>query len=168
MGERESVIHTIEPVFSPDSRLLILGSFPSVISRQEGFYYANRRNRFWPIMESLFSVSLPDAEARKDFLLSNGIALWDVIAQCSIVSSSDAEIRDAIPNDIPSLIEKTRINAVAANGRKAYELYSRLIKDKTGIDAICLPSTSPANAGSSFESLLEAWSIIRSIVSFPL
>lgn len=158
MNNSETVlIHPFPPVYDRESRLLILGSFPSVKSREEGFYYGNPRNRFWKILEIIFNTELRTIEEKKAFLLSRHIALWDCIASCRIHASSDSSITDAIPNDIASLLKKSRIERIITNGNKAYEVYMKYISPMVKTEAVRLPSTSPANAAWSLERLTQAW-----------
>ena len=146
MNNSETVLtHPFPPVYDRESRLLILGSFPSVKSREEGFYYGNPRNRFWKILEIIFNTELRTIEEKKAFLLSRHIALWDCIASCRIHASSDSSITDAIPNDIASLLKKSRIERIITNGNKAYEVYMKYICPMVKTEVIRLPSTSPAH-----------------------
>ena len=154
----EPQTHCFEPVFDEHSRILVLGSFPSVRSRAEGFYYGNPRNRFWQMLSDIFAQPLPaDNTSRRELLLSHGIALWDVIAQCEISGSSDASIRAARPNDIKLILDSCSIERILANGATAYAAYNRLCAAALGRDAIKLPSTSPANATWSLERLTAEW-----------
>lgn len=153
-------VHNIDPVYNKDSRILILGSFPSVRSREAMFFYHHRQNRFWKIMESLFDVELGTIERRKEFLLDKHIALWDVVASCDIALSSDQSICNVIPNDLSTILSNSHVEAVFTNGGKAYELYMRYQYDRTGILPYRLPSTSSANASFSLECLIEKWSMI--------
>ncbi len=159
---QETVFHNIPPEYDGESRVLILGSFPSVRSREAGFFYAHPQNRFWPLLAALFSLPAPKTvEEKKALLHANHIALWDSAASCRITGSGDASIRSARPNDIPALLEKTKVRVIFANGQTAAKLYARLIEPKTGIRAVVLPSTSPANAAYSLERLMEAWACVR-------
>lgn len=156
----EFVTHGIEPVFSKSSRVLILGTMPSPKSREAAFFYAHPRNRFWPVMERLFDLednSLLDTESRKRFLLEHDIALWDVLASCRIDGASDASIRDARPNDLAKIIDVAPIGRVFCTGATAARLYRKLCEPQTTIPCVQLPSTSPANARMSLESLTEAY-----------
>lgn len=153
----EIIIHPFPPVYDRNSRILILGSFPSVKSREEGFYYGHPRNRFWPLMERLYSCPLSNIEEKKEFLHSHGIALWDSIGSCCIKGSADSSIENALPNDISKLIAKTKIERIIANGGKAYDIYLHYIYPLTGLEAIRLPSTSPANASWSLYRLEKEW-----------
>ncbi len=154
--KKEKVEHTLEPVIEKDSEILILGSLPSVKSREEMFYYAHPKNRFWKVMANVFSESEPQTiEEKKQFLKKNKIALYDVIQSCSINGSSDSSIQDVKVNDIHKLVEKAKIAKIYTTGRLAYQLYNRYLKETVKIDAIYLPSTSPANAQISFEELVK-------------
>lgn len=154
-------IHTIEPVYNSDSRVLILGSFPSVKSREQQFFYGHPQNRFWRVVAGVFDCPVPQTvPEKKELLLGHGIAVWDVIASCTISGSSDASIRDVVPNDISGILEAADIRKIYANGAKSYELYQKYIYPQTKREIEKLPSTSPANAVFSYERLLEAWKII--------
>lgn len=153
--------HGFEPVYDKNSRVLILGTLPSVKSTEQGFYYGHPQNRFWRLMAELLGCRKPSSvEEKKNMLLSGGIALWDVIKRCDIEGSSDASIRNAEPNDIMRILSDADIKAIYANGGKAAELYNKLILPVTGREIITLPSTSPANASWNFERLKDAWSVI--------
>ncbi len=159
---RERVYHTLRPVYDKDSRVLILGSIPSPKSREYGFYYGHERNRFWKIMARVFDEDIPqNNEEKRQFILRNRLALWDVLAECSIHGASDQSIEDPVPNDIKKLINNTEISYIFTTGRKAYELYRRFSEEETGIKAVCLPSTSPANCACTDAKLFEAYSIIK-------
>lgn len=152
------VTHPFAPVFNADSRVLVLGSLPSVLSRENAFYYGNPRNRFWDVLAAVFRRPVPQTvEEKTALLLQSGVALWDVIASCDVVGSSDASIRNVVPNDLSVLLEACPIRAVYANGSTAAKYYNRLQRDKCGRDIIVLPSTSPANAAWTLPKLTEAW-----------
>lgn len=154
--------HPIKPVFDENSKILILGSFPSVKSREQLFFYGHPQNRFWRVTSSVFERDVPETiEGKCKFLLSCKIALWDVIASCDITGSSDSSIKNPIPNDIGLILESSDITKIFVNGKTAYKYYNKYIKDTLGIEAICLPSTSPANAAWSLKKLIEAWKVIR-------
>ena len=153
----ERIIHPFPPVFDERSEILILGSFPSVKSREEGFYYGNPHNRFWKMLSVLFGERAGSIEEKKALLLSHRIALWDSIASCRIEGSSDSSITDIVPNRIPELIAKTRITRILANGSKAYEAYMRHIHAEGSIIPVRMPSTSPANAAWTLQKLIDAW-----------
>ena len=154
----ESLNHTFAPVFDENYRILILGTFPSVKSRENNFYYGHPQNRFWKVTAALTGSPVPETiEEKKAMLLAGRIAVWDVIASCDIEGSSDSSIRNVVPNDIAGLLAKNGIRAVFCNGGKAYELYVKYCEKQCGIKAIKLPSTSPANAAWSLQRLTESW-----------
>lgn len=154
--------HPIPPLFAPTSRTLILGSFPSVKSREAQFFYGHPQNRFWRVLAALCEAEVPTTvEDKKRLVLGHGFALWDVIASCEIVGSSDSSIRDVVANDLTPILAGSQVTRIFCNGTTAYRLYMRYCREATGIAAICLPSTSPANAAWSMERLLAAWQTIR-------
>ena len=158
MQEYQHLTHTFEPVFNKDSKVLILGSFPSVKSRENNFYYGHPQNRFWKVLASVFETEVPQTiDEKKAFLLSHCIAVWDVIESCTIIGSSDTSIKDVIVNDFSRVLENSSIEKIYVNGRKAYELYHKYAEQKTGIVAVKLPSTSPANAAWNLERLCQEW-----------
>ena len=151
-------IHNIAPIFDSNSRILILGSFPSKKSREAQFYYAHKRNRFWKTISRICSYNIPETENEKrNLLLENRIALWDVVESCSIKGSNDASLSDVVINDVGLIIERSDIEAIFCNGRKSAELYKKHLYDSIQIEAIVLPSTSPANASFSDDDLYQAW-----------
>lgn len=152
-------IHTLEPIYNQDSKILILGSMPSVVSRKENFYYAHKTNRFWPIMENLFDVSLNNAKEKKSFLQNHKIALWDVIKECDITSSSDASIKNVIVNDIENILENSSVQCIFCTGKAAYQLFLKYFK--VDIDVIYLPSPSSANASLTLKDLTNHYQIIK-------
>lgn len=149
--------HTIPPFYNSDSKVLILGSFPSVKSREEGFYYAHPQNRFWKVLASIFNEEITD---KKAFLKKHQIALFDVCSSCEIKGSSDASIKKVIPNDIKKLIEESEIKVILLNGKTATNLFEKWMKD-IEIPTISLPSTSPANATYSLDKLTKEYEIIK-------
>lgn len=152
------VIHPFEPVYSTESKILILGSFPSVKSREDNFYYAHPQNRFWRIMASILNVDVPrNINQKKDILLNGKIAIWDVLKSCKIEGSSDASIKEPIVNDISKVLDITNISCIFFNGNKAFNIYNKYLKSKLHIKCKVLPSTSPANAMWNFDRLLEVW-----------
>ena len=164
----EKQVHTIPPIFDGRSRILILGSFPSVKSRQVQFYYGNQQNRFWNVLAGVLGETVPEAaEERRRFLLSHGIALWDVIQSCVITGSADSSIRDAVPNDLSGLLERCTIRRIYTNGSAAAGLYRKLLLPQTGREAVTLPSTSPANASYSLERLISCWQVIAEELENP-
>ncbi len=157
-NEIRTVRHEFEPVYGAHSRILILGSFPSVKSREEGFYYGNPQNRFWKVLSGLYGDKLPGSVGEKKVLLErHGIALWDVIAECDIAGSSDSSIRNVKPADLALILSSCSIRRIYTNGRTAGKLYAAYQQPLTGIPSVTLPSTSPANAAWNYERLLEAW-----------
>lgn len=154
----EHVCHGFDPVWNADSRVLILGTMPSPKSRENGFYYGHPRNRFWKVMAAVLGKPVPETVGeKKSFLLENGIALWDVLSECDIRGASDASIENPVPNDIGSIVGRSRIKKIYATGAAAARLYAGLCEKDTGIPAVRLPSTSPANAACSFETLCEEY-----------
>ena len=150
--------HTFEPVYDHKSEILILGTFPSVKSRESAFYYGHPQNRFWKLLAVLKNEEVPGTiEEKKAFLLRNKIAIWDVIYSCDIEGSSDSSIKNVIPNDIAKVIKESSIKRVYANGDKACKLYRKFCETNVGIEIIGLPSTSPANAAFSMDKLKESW-----------
>ena len=159
----ERIEHPIAPVYDENSKILILGSFPSVKSREQGFFYGHPQNRFWKVVAAVHDCAVPvTVEEKRAFLLEHGIAVWDVIQSCEIVGSSDSSIKDAVANDLRVILDAADIRQIFVNGKKAEELYKKYIAPKIGRDAVCLPSTSPANAAWSVERLVAEWIRIRS------
>lgn len=158
-AERQILSHGFGPFYTPESRILILGSFPSVKSREQSFFYGHPRNRFWPVLAAICREDAPQTlDEKKDFLCRNNIALYDVIESCSIVGSSDSSIRDVVPADLRPILEGSRVGTrIFTNGGKASALYARYLLPNLGIPAEALPSTSPANAAWTLEKLVEAW-----------
>ena len=152
------VTHTFEPVYNGESRVLVLGTFPSVKSRESAFYYGHPQNRFWKVTAAIVKEKVPvSIEEKKSMLLKHGIAIWDVIRSCEIEGSSDSSIREVEPNDIAGLLQGSRIERIYGNGDKACQLYNRFCRAQTGVEIIRLPSTSPANAAFSLERLTDLW-----------
>jgi len=159
----ERIEHPITPVYNENSKILILGSFPSVKSREQGFFYGHPQNRFWKVVAAVHDCAVPvTVEEKRAFLLEHGIAVWDVIQSCEILGSSDSSIKDAVANDLRVILDAADIRQIFVNGKKAEELYKKYIAPKIGRDAVCLPSTSPANAAWSVERLVAEWRKIRS------
>ena len=153
--------HPIPPLYDAHSSVLILGSFPSVKSREAAFFYGHPQNRFWKVLAQLFEAPVPDTvPEKKQLILSHHLALWDVIAACDIEGSADSTIRNVVPNDLSVILNSAPIQRIFVNGRKAESLYKKYLLPVTGRDAICLPSTSPANASWNLERLTDAWRII--------
>ena len=154
--------HPIPPVFDEHSRVLILGSFPSVKSREAQFFYGHPQNRFWRVLGALFGEAAGETPAEKTaFLLRHNVALWDVIASCEITGSADSSITNAAPNDLSVILDAAQITHIFTNGKTADRLYRRCLQAQTGMKAVCLPSTSPANAAWTLDKLVEAWRTVR-------
>ncbi len=157
--------HPIPPLYDENSRVLILGSFPSVKSREAQFFYGHKQNRFWRVTSAVFNEPVPgDVPEKKEFLLRNHIALWDVIKSCDIEGSADSSIKNVIPNDISVILDFADIEEIFVNGRTAEKYYNMFTRDAIKREATCLPSTSPANAAWSLERLIEAWQLIRHLL----
>lgn len=153
--------HTIEPFYNEDSKILILGTFPSIKSREIGFYYSHPQNRFWKVLAKTFNESVPDTiPLKKDLLLKHNIALFDVCQSCEIKASSDATIKSVIPNDLDPIFKVAQIKVIAFDGNKAYQLYQKHFKDKYNVELLCLPSTSPANAMFKLNDLISAYQVL--------
>lgn len=158
--------HEFPPVWDGNSRILILGSFPSVKSREQNFFYGHKRNRFWKVLSAVLDCKEPiTIEEKKKMLLDNGIALWDVIQSCEIKGSSDSSIRNVIPNDLSEMLANSKIKRIYTNGQTAGNLYKKYMQSEVNMEAITLPSTSPANAAWSLERLIETY---REIISLEL
>ena len=156
--EKQKISHTFEPVYDKESKILILGSFPSVKSRESKFYYGHPQNRFWKVIAKITNRKEPMIiEEKKELLLSNHIAIWDVIESCTIQGSSDSSIKDVVVNDFSDILQNSSIQRIYVNGNKAYELYHRYAEENTGMKAVKLPSTSPANAAWNLDRLYEIW-----------
>lgn len=157
--------HPIPPVYNEHSSVLILGSFPSVKSREMGFFYGHPQNRFWKVLSAIFREEVPvGVDERRNFLLRNKVAVWDVIGSCDIVSSSDSSIKNVVVNDLSVLLETADIHQIFVNGRTAEKMFNKYLKPQIKRSAICLPSTSPANAAWSLERLTEAWSDVGAFI----
>ncbi len=160
-AEYKKEIHNIEPYFDKNSKILILGSFPSIKSRNTNFYYGHPKNRFWIVLAKLFNSNIPlTVVEKKELLTKNKIALWDVIATCKIRGSSDVSIQDVVINDINIILKNSTVNNIYINGKKAFDLYNKYVYPIVLKRAICLPSTSPANANYTVDRLIEDWKII--------
>lgn len=150
----KKIFHPFPPVYNAESKILILGSFPSAASREQTFYYGHPRNRFWPLLAAVLKVQTPHSiEEKKQMLLQHSIALYDAVSACTIVNSQDTSIQNIVPADLSGIFRAAAIQAVFANGNKAYEICINRIKTP----AIRLPSTSPANARFRFDDLLTEW-----------
>lgn len=158
-------IHPIPPLFTEASRVLILGSFPSVASREAAFFYGHRQNRFWRVISEIFGAELPQSiEEKTRLILENRLALWDVIAECDINGSSDSSIKNVLANDLSVILDNADIKQIFVNGKTAEKNYIKYIEPKLGRRAVCLPSTSPANAAWSVERLIGEWKVIKEYI----
>lgn len=157
------VVHSFKPIYNSESKILILGSFPSIKSRENNFYYTNPKNRFWSTLGNVFNENIGESNQDKEkFLLTHKIALFDVIYSCNIMASNDNSIKDVIPNDIKKIVDESKIKAIFTTGAKAYSLYNKYLLKDVGIEAIKLPSTSPANCKRGIEKVLvNSYSKIR-------
>jgi len=152
------VEHPIRPVYDKNSRILILGSFPSVKSREANFFYGHPQNRFWKVLAAVFEAEVPvTVEEKRAFLLAHGVAVWDVIKSCDIVGSSDSSIKNVVPNDLREILNMAEIAQIFVNGKTAEQYYKKYIEKEIGRKATCLPSTSPANAAWNVEKLVAEW-----------
>ena len=155
---KSELVHPFPPLYDEHSRILILGSFPSVKSREQMFFYGHPQNRFWRVLAAVLGCPAPQSiPEKRAMLLSHQVALWDSIARCEIAGSSDASITGVVPNDLSPIFAAADIRQVFCNGRKSHEMYRRYLEPVYGRTASCLPSTSPANAAWSLERLTEAW-----------
>lgn len=158
----ESIVHPIPPLYDENCKILILGSFPSVKSREAMFFYGHPQNRFWKLMAALFEEAYPQTiEEKKALVLKHHIAMWDTIRSCTITGSSDSSIKDVVPNDLSVILDNSRVEQIFCNGATSYRLYMKYIYPTTGVKAVKLPSTSPANAAFNLERLLTEWSMIK-------
>lgn len=154
----EKVVHEIPPLWSESSKILILGSFPSVKSREGRFFYHHPQNRFWKVMAAVLACPVPETiEEKRSMLLEHQIAVWDVVASCEIEGSSDSSIRNVVPNDLSKILDGAEIAQIFVNGGTAFRLYEKYTKPQTLREAVKLPSTSPANAAWSLERLITVW-----------
>lgn len=159
--EYQHIRHEFDPVYDRNSEILILGTLPSVKSREQRFYYGHKQNRFWKVIATLYGEAVPvTIEEKKKILLRHHIALFDVIAECDIAGSSDSTIRNVVPTDLSAILKQAPVRKIFANGNKAYDLYMKYSYEKTGMEAGRLPSTSPANAAYQMERLLQSWKVI--------
>ena len=161
MAQYERHTHEFPPLYGQGSRILILGSFPSVRSREQKFFYGHPRNRFWKILAALTKEPFPETTAKKrDLAIRHGIALWDVIEACDIIGSSDSSIRNVVPTNLPLILDACPIRAIYTNGQLAGRLYMKYQYPVTGREHIGLPSSSPANAAWSLDRLIDSWKVI--------
>lgn len=157
--------HPFPPLYDKNSKVLILGSFPSVKSREQMFFYGHPQNRFWKVISAVIGANTPvTIKEKQNFLYENHIALWDVIASCDITGSSDSSIKNVVPNDLTEILKNADIKQIFVNGKTAEKYYNKYIRDTLCKDAVCLPSTSPANAGWSIDKLITAWQIVKTYI----
>ena len=162
--QRTEIVHPFPPFYRPDSKILILGSFPSVKSREQLFFYGHPQNRFWRVLAAVFSDDAPASiPEKRAFLERNRVALWDSIGRCTIEGSSDSSIRDVVPNDLSVILNSAPIAAIFCNGKQSFDCYNRYIHPVLLREATVLPSTSPANAAWTFDRLVEAWRVITEV-----
>lgn len=154
--------HPFPPLYDKNSKVLILGSFPSVKSREQMFFYGHPQNRFWKVISAVMDTDTPvTIDEKSNFIHANHFALWDVIASCDITGSSDGSIKNVVANDLTEILENADIKQIFVNGKTAEKYYNKYIRDTVGREAVCLPSTSSANAGWSVDRLVEDWGIIK-------
>lgn len=164
--EYEHVVHSFEPVYNTDSKILILGTLPSVKSRENHFYYGHKQNRFWKLLARICEEDVPETiEEKKAMLLRNHIAIWDVIYSCDIQGSSDSSIKNVVPTDLKQVLANSSITQIYANGNKAGSLYKKYQQANTNMNITVLPSTSLANAAWSLDRLYDTWSVIKTELS---
>ena len=157
----ERILHPFPPLFDSESRTLILGSFPSVKSREAMFFYGYPQNRFWRLIALLCHEDTPQTvEEKSSLILRHHLALWDSIRSCTITGSSDSSVRDVVPNDLRVIFDNSKTERVFCNGALSHKMYMKYIYPQTGVAAVKLPSTSPANAAYSLERLAESWQVI--------
>ena len=160
--ETKRISHPIPPLFDENSEKLILGSFPSVKSREAMFFYGHPQNRFWRLLPLIFDEKIPvTIEEKSALILRHNLALWDSIQSCVITGSSDSSVKDVVPNDLSVIISNSRVTQIFCNGALSHKMYMKYIYPQTKIEAVKLPSTSPANAAFSIERLYEQWNILK-------
>lgn len=158
------ILHNIPPIYDSNSKILILGSFPSVKSREGEFFYDHPQNRFWKVLAAVYQSEIPITHSQKrEFLIKNNIALWDVIGSCEIIGSADTTIKNVIPNDLSDILNSADIKAIFCNGNTSFNFFNKFSQSSTKIIAKKLPSTSPANAAFSLERLIEEWSVLKEL-----
>lgn len=156
------VIHEIEPIYDENSKVLILGTLPSPKSREKMFYYGHPQNRFWRVLSEILGEELPESPEDKAAMLKrHGVALWDTISECDISGAADSSIKNAVPADLSRIFDKADIKMIFTTGATAYKYYCKYQRKNTGIDAVCLPSTSPANARWTKDMLVKEYSVIK-------
>lgn len=154
----EHIIHPFPPLYDAHSKILILGSLPSVKSREQMFFYGHPKNRFWKVISAICQEELPvTIEEKKKMLLRNHIALWDTIYSCDIIGSSDSSIRNVVPSDLGQIVSESNIQHIFCNGKTSGKYFQKFQQNTLGMEAVVLPSTSPANAAFSLEQLISIW-----------
>ena len=157
----EQIVHPFPPLFDERSQILILGSFPSIKSREGRFFYHHPQNRFWKVLAAVLDAPVPATiEEKTGFLLAHRVALWDTIGSCTITGSSDSSIKNVVPNDLSPILSGARIRQIFCNGGTSFRYYRKYQEKSTGMEAVCLPSTSPANAAWTLPKLIPEWSVI--------
>ena len=156
-----TIVHPLEPLYDKNWRILILGSFPSVKTREVGFFYGHKQNRFWKVLSKLFEIEISDDIAeRRRLLLDKGIAVWDAIYKCDIIASSDSSIKNVVPTDLSDIFEHSDVKKVFCNGNTSYKYYNMYQGKIYDYEVVNLPSTSPANASYSLDKLVNSWKVI--------
>ncbi len=164
MSTTSNIVHPFPPLYDENSKTLILGSFPSVKSREAMFFYGHPQNRFWKVIAALYDEEIPQSiDEKKKLILSHNLALWDSIQSCTITGSSDSSVKDVVPNDLSMIINNSRVDRIFCNGALSHKMYMKFIFPLTNIKAIKLPSTSPANAAFSLERLIDEWEVIKNV-----
>lgn len=159
--EPKKTVHPIPPLFDKNSEKLILGSFPSIKSREAMFFYGHPQNRFWKLIAKIFDEETPNSvEEKTKLILTHNLALWDSIHSCVITGSSDSSVKDVVANDLSVILNNSRVAQIFCNGALSHKMYMKYIYPQTKIKAVKLPSTSPANAAFSIDRLYEQWKII--------
>jgi len=161
-GAYRHIVHPFGPLYDTQCKVLILGSLPSLKSREQNFFYGHPRNRFWPLLAALFHETPPvSVQEKREMALRHHIALWDTIYSCEIIGSSDSSIRSVEPTDLCPIVEESGVRRIFCNGRTSWDYYRRYQEKELGMEAVLLPSTSPANAAWSMDRLIAAWSVIK-------
>lgn len=154
-------MHPLKPLYDKNSKILILGSFPSIKTREYGFFYGHKQNRFWKILSGIFDEEIADTiEDKRAFLIKHNIAVWDSIYSCDIIGSSDSTIKNVVPTDLKPIIKGSRVDRIFCNGATSYKYFHQFSEKDLGIKGVKLPSSSPANAAYSINRLIDEWKII--------
>ena len=156
-----TIVHPLEPLYDKNSKILILGSFPSIKTREYGFFYGHKQNRFWKILSGIFDEEIADTiEDKRAFLIKHNIAVWDSIYSCDIIGSSDSTIKNVVPTDLKPILKGSRVDRIFCNGATSYKYFHQFSEKDLGIKGVKLPSSSPANAAYSINRLIDEWKII--------